>query len=135
MLVGHTHDDIDALFGRWSMQLKQNNYPTIPLLMKSFMDAEAVPIIPHLIRKYRTSKVSLPISLRRVTRPWRGIQKHSNSNSTWTLLVFRGCNTRFIAQTAIGCHGKGVESSFGKKTAWEGPLFQLVVPLHLFQTK
>ena len=31
MLVGHTHDDIDALFGRWSMQLKKENFPTILL--------------------------------------------------------------------------------------------------------
>ena len=51
MLVGHTHDDVDALFGRWSMELKKNNYPTIPLLMKSFMDAETIPVIPHLIEE------------------------------------------------------------------------------------
>jgi hypothetical protein len=37
-LVGHTHDDIHALFGRWSM-----------LLMKSFMEVESILTIPHLI--------------------------------------------------------------------------------------
>ena len=26
MIVGHTHDDIDALFGRWSMKLKKENF-------------------------------------------------------------------------------------------------------------
>ncbi|KAG0572237.1 hypothetical protein KC19_VG078600 [Ceratodon purpureus] len=51
MLVGHTHDDIDALFGRWSMKLRKNDYPTIPLLMKSFMDAETEPVIPHFIEE------------------------------------------------------------------------------------
>ena len=51
MIVGHTHDDIDALFGRWSMALKKESFPTIPLLMKSFMDVESIPTIPHLIEK------------------------------------------------------------------------------------
>ena len=40
LIVGHTHEDIDALFGRWSMRLKTRDYPTLPLLMKSFMDCE-----------------------------------------------------------------------------------------------
>jgi hypothetical protein len=39
LLVGHTHEDIDAMFGRWSWKLKASDYPTLPLLMKSFMDA------------------------------------------------------------------------------------------------
>ena len=51
MLVGHTHDDIDALFGRWRMALWKESFPTVPLLMKSFMKNEAVPSIPHLIQE------------------------------------------------------------------------------------
>ena len=51
MIVDHTHDDIDALFGRWSMKLKKENFPTIPFFMKSFMDVESIPIIPHLIEE------------------------------------------------------------------------------------
>ena len=51
MIVGHTHDDIDALFGRWSMALKKESFSTIPLLMKSFMDVEAILTIPHLIEE------------------------------------------------------------------------------------
>ena len=47
MIVGHTHDDINALFGRWSMKLKKENFPIVPLLMKSFMDVESIPTIPH----------------------------------------------------------------------------------------
>jgi hypothetical protein len=51
MLVGHTHDDIDALFGRWSMLLRKESFPTIPLLMKSFMTNESAATIPHLIQE------------------------------------------------------------------------------------
>ena len=51
MLVGYTHDDIDALLGRWSMALQKESFPTIPLLMKSFMMNETVPTIPHLIQE------------------------------------------------------------------------------------
>ena len=39
-IVGHMHDDIDALFGKWSYKLRGTNYPTLPLLMKSFMDTD-----------------------------------------------------------------------------------------------
>ena len=45
MIVGHTHDNIDALFGRWSMLSKKENFSTIPTLMKSFMDVESIPTI------------------------------------------------------------------------------------------
>ena len=51
MIVGHMHDDIDALFGRWSMALKKESFPTVPLLMKSFMDVESIPTILHLIEE------------------------------------------------------------------------------------
>ena len=51
MIVGHMHDDIDALFGRWSMLLKKENFFTILALMKSFMDMESTPMIPHLIEE------------------------------------------------------------------------------------
>lgn len=52
MMVGHTHDDIDASFGRWSMVLKEKDHPTLPMLMKSYMDLdEDGPMIPHLIEE------------------------------------------------------------------------------------
>ncbi len=51
LMVGHTHDDIDASFGRWSMKLHEEDFPTIPLLMKSYMDLDSMPVIPHLIEE------------------------------------------------------------------------------------
>ena len=51
LIIGHTHDDIDALFGTWSYKLRGTDYPTLPLLMKSFMDTESRPVIPHLIEE------------------------------------------------------------------------------------
>ena len=51
LIVGHSHNDIDALFGRWSYKLRGTNYPTLPLLMKSFMDTKSWLVIPHLIEE------------------------------------------------------------------------------------
>ena len=51
MIVGHTHDDNDALFGRWSYKLRGIDYPTLSLLMKSFMDTKSRPVIRHLIEE------------------------------------------------------------------------------------
>ena len=51
LIVGHTHEDIDALFGRWSTKLKTNDYPTLPRLMKSFMDCKTLLVIPHFIEE------------------------------------------------------------------------------------
>jgi hypothetical protein len=48
LVVGHTYEDIDAMFGRWSYKLRANDYPTLPMLMKLFMDTEKQPSIPHL---------------------------------------------------------------------------------------
>jgi hypothetical protein len=51
LLAGHTHEDIDAMFGRWSYKLRANDYPTLPMLMKSLMVAEEQLIIPYLIEE------------------------------------------------------------------------------------
>jgi hypothetical protein len=53
LLGRHTHEDIDATFGGWSMKLHENNYPTISLLMKSFMlvDPKWHKVIPSLIEE------------------------------------------------------------------------------------
>jgi hypothetical protein len=33
------------------MRLRKHDYPTIPLLMKSIMDGESIPVILHLIEE------------------------------------------------------------------------------------
>jgi hypothetical protein len=48
LFIGHTHEDIDTMFGRWSRRLRENDYPTLPMLMKLFMDVETE---PHLIEE------------------------------------------------------------------------------------
>ena len=56
LMVGHTHDDIDASFGCWSMKLYEEDFSTIPLLMKSYMDLDNVLVIPHMIEKISNFK-------------------------------------------------------------------------------
>ena len=52
MMVGHTHDDTDASFGRWSMVLKAKDHPMLPILIKSYMDLDADgPMIQHLFEE------------------------------------------------------------------------------------
>ena len=45
------------------MQLKKENFPTIPLLMKSFMDVDSVPTVPHLIEEVLDFKTFIEGSL------------------------------------------------------------------------
>jgi len=63
MLVGHTHDDINVLFGRWNMQLKKEIFPTIPALIKTFMDVDSVPTNPHFIEEVLDFKVFIEGSI------------------------------------------------------------------------
>lgn len=51
-LVGHAHDNMDASFGRWSMDRCEKWHPTNPLLMKSCVVKEKVATIPHDQRAY-----------------------------------------------------------------------------------
>jgi len=51
LIVKHTHEDIDALFGQWSSMLKTQDYLLVPRLMKSFMDCETQPKILHFIEE------------------------------------------------------------------------------------
>ena len=56
LMVGHTYDDIDASFGRWSMKLHEEDFPTIPLFMKSYVDLDHIPVILHMIEKVQNFK-------------------------------------------------------------------------------
>lgn len=58
-LVGHMHDDIDASFGQWSMKLHEENFATIPLVMKSYVDLDNVLVIQPMIEKVPNFKAFL----------------------------------------------------------------------------
>ena len=79
LIVGHTYNDIDALFGRWSYKLKGIDYPALPLLMKSFMDTKFRPIIPHLIKEVPNFKKFVGGYL--CTRH-DALTRHTNAEST-----------------------------------------------------
>jgi hypothetical protein len=51
MLVRYTYDDINAIFGHWSMKHRKHDYPTIPLLNEIVMDAESLLVILHLVKE------------------------------------------------------------------------------------
>ena len=82
LLVGHTHEDIDAMFGRWSCILRENDYPTLPMLIKSFMDVEPEPVIPQLIEEVPISKHLFMMTFVVVMMLYRVIQMRNNSSST-----------------------------------------------------
>ena len=51
LMVGHTYDNMDASFCGWCMKLYEEDFPTIPLLIKSCIDLDNVPVIPHMIEE------------------------------------------------------------------------------------
>jgi hypothetical protein len=81
ILVGHTYNDIDALFGRWSMSLRKESFPTIPLLMKSFMELESIPTILHLIEEVLDFKGFIAGCIAEGDEALRANQKPSNLSS------------------------------------------------------
>jgi hypothetical protein len=50
-MMGYTHDDIDVSIGRWSIKMHEEDFPTIPPLMKSYMNLDHIPVIPHMIEE------------------------------------------------------------------------------------
>ena len=49
IIVGHTHEDLDAMFGRFGQRLKIEDCHTLPDLMASFMAVGDPIIVPPLI--------------------------------------------------------------------------------------
>ena len=98
MLVGHTHDDIDALFGRWSMALKKEDFPTIPLLMRSFIENKAVPTIPHLIEEVADFKSFI---LDGLADGEESLQGHTKAHQLKFFMDSAGCP---MMQYKILCH-------------------------------
>lgn len=53
--------NIDASFGHWSMKLYEDDFPTIPLLMKLYMDLNNMLVIPHLIEEVHDFKAFIKL--------------------------------------------------------------------------
>ena len=62
LVVGHTHEDIDAHFSYLSKLLKRRNTYVLADLMKAFMDSQkTVAFIRKLSRRLRTSRSMLRV--------------------------------------------------------------------------
>ena len=61
LMVGHTHDDIDASFRRCSMKLHEEDFSTIPLLLKSYIDLNNMPMILHMIEEISNFKAFIKL--------------------------------------------------------------------------
>ena len=56
LMVGHTHEDIDAYFSYLSKKLKNVNTFVLPDLMKEFMTSQHLPFVPQLIQEVANFK-------------------------------------------------------------------------------
>jgi hypothetical protein len=73
LLVGHTHEDIDAYFSHLSKTLKTRNTYCLADLMKAFMESQKLSFIPKVVLHTRSCSRSrgLQIFLRRIYLRWR----------------------------------------------------------------
>lgn len=51
LIVGHTHEDIDAFFGKLSERLRRTDIYVLADLMKAFMDSQALTFIPEFVQE------------------------------------------------------------------------------------
>lgn len=107
MMVGHTHDDIDASFGRWSMKLRENDYPTLPLLMRSYMDMEEDATIPHLVEEVPNFKdfikPFIATGAKRLVGHAKGRQfKFFVDDNGWPIMQYKLNCTRKTWKPALG---------------------------------
>ena len=56
LLVGHTHEDIDAYFSHFSKTLKNRNIVVVADLMKSFMESQKMSFIPKFVQEVANFK-------------------------------------------------------------------------------
>jgi hypothetical protein len=91
----YIHDDIDASFGRWNMKLRENDYPTIPLLMKSYMDLDEDPIIPGLIEEVPDFK--------EFVKPYISDDTLIGHTKGRQFLFYRGKNGNLLMQYKLRC--------------------------------
>ena len=57
LMVGHTHEDIDAYFNYLSKKLKNANTLVLPDLMKEFMISQHLPFAPAIDSRLQTSRL------------------------------------------------------------------------------
>jgi hypothetical protein len=107
---------LNFLFGHWSMKLRKHDYPTIPLLMKSFMDVESLPVIPHLIKEVLDFKDFIDSCICKKRTSWKDILQRNCLYSPGTEMVGLSCSTSITAQMQSGCQKKVEEFGFGKRT-------------------
>lgn len=88
MIVGHTHDDTKASFGRWSMKLHKDDYVMVLTLMKSYIDLDKVLVILHMIKKVSDFKKFIAPYIREGEERLVG---HSRRRQFWFYLRDNGC--------------------------------------------
>ena len=101
MIVGHTHDDIDASFGRWSMKLHSEDFLTVPYLMKSYMDLDKDAVIPHMIEEVPDFKAFINTYIRegqeRLVGHTRGRQfRFYVAEDDWPLMQYKMSCTSLV---------------------------------------
>ena len=62
LMVGHTHEDIDALFSRFSKQLRTSHTVTLSHLMKTFNEYTSCRPAPFFMTEVFDSRVSLMVT-------------------------------------------------------------------------
>ena len=91
-MVGHTHDYINVSFGHLSMKLHEEDFPTIPLLMKSYMDLDYVPVILHMMGEVPYFKTFIKSYMLMWCTVWLDIPKLNYSASMFGMMVPLPCN-------------------------------------------
>jgi hypothetical protein len=82
--------------------LRKKNFPTVPLLMKSFMEVESIPTIPHLIKEVPDFKGFIAGHIEDEDEALEG---HTKSQQFKFFVDSNGCHMmkyKFFAQIMIG---------------------------------
>ena len=91
LLVDHTHDNIDAPFGRWNMYLC-DDYPTMQVLMKFYIVKEKIATTLHIIEKLPIGKAFIDFFCQVGMTFCLDILKPNNSNSLFGMIVGQQCS-------------------------------------------
>ena len=89
LLVGHTHEDIDAYFSHLSKALKSKNTFVLSDRTKAFMQSWDLSFMPGLFKRLRTSSLSFMAIKAVEQRVLLGLERCTSSSSMWTMMVGR----------------------------------------------